>query len=226
MADAPAPAAPPRPKMSLLTIAAMVAAFWIMMNAEVRATLGHYTGFLLDPLMGFGGKYPILTILLAGVFVMLITTLLRHFTTDWLEMAKAQAYARHFQREFMKAKKENNTYRIKVLTEKQPEVMAGSQKLQQQQMKQMPLTMLVSIPVFAWILEFLNRLQYSDFATLWNPSVDLFTANGILFGSSVFPHWVLLQIALTVPLGLLVQRAMKYFAWRERWGKRHPEVHE
>lgn len=219
MADAPA-SPPPRPKLGLLTIATFVLVFWIMINAELRTQIGVYAGLVLDPLLGFGGRFPVLTIMLAGAFVVVTTTLLRHFTTDWLEMAKATAYTRHFQRELMQARKDNNTYKIKVLTEKQPEVMAGSQRMQTAQMKQMPITMLISMPVFFWVLHYLSRLQYTSFAEPWNPTVEMFGFTGI------FPHWVLLQIALSIPLGFLVQRIMKYIAWRERWKPKHPEVTE
>jgi len=171
--------------------------------------------------------WPVLTILLAGALIVVGTTLIRHFTTDWLEVAKTQAMMRHFQRELMKARKENNTYRMKLLGDKQPEVMAQQQKLQGAQLKQMPLTMLVSIPIYAWLTTFLTALDNQAFAEPWNAAVSMNGRNGILPGlGSLFPHWILLSMALTIPLGLLVQRVMKYFAWRERWQKRHPEVHE
>jgi len=56
--------------------------------------------------------------------------------------------------------------------------------------------------------------------------VDMFGTKGIVFGSSIFPHWILLYIALSIPLGALVQKTMKYLSWKERWKGRHPEVHE
>ena len=231
MADAPAAAAgdgaaPPRQKMSLVTIVSFALAFYVLFNNDLRSALGKYTGYVLYPVIGFGGRFPVLTILIAGALVVLATTLVRHFTTDWLEMAKMQAYMRHFQKEMMQARKDNNTYKLKVLTDRQPEVMARNQKMQSAQFKQMPLTMLVSIPIFAWVSTFVLSLDYQQFATPWNPAVVMQANNGILFGTSLFPHWILLQIALTVPLGYLVQRIMKYIAWRERWQKRHPEVHE
>jgi uncharacterized membrane protein (DUF106 family) len=223
---AEAAAAPPRPKMSLWTIASFGAAFAILFNSDLRETVGKWTGFLLDPLIGFGGNFPVLTIILAGALVVIVTTLVRHFTTDWLELAKMQAYMRAFNQERMKATKENNTYKLKVLNDRMPDLRAQQQRMSAAQMKQMPLTMLVSIPIFAWILLFLAELDYTNFAAPWNPSVTMFGTEGILFGSSVFPHWILLQIALTIPFGFIVQRIMKYIAWRERWQKVHPEVHE
>ncbi|MFO1532573.1 MAG: DUF106 domain-containing protein, partial [Thermoplasmatota archaeon] len=207
-------------------IVSFVLAFYILFNNNLRILLGQYTGIVLNPVIGFGGRYPVLTILLSGALIVVGTTLVRHFTTDWLEMAKMQAYMRHFQKEMMQARKDNNTYKLKILTERQPDVMARNQKMQSAQFKQMPITMLISIPIFAWISTFLTTLDYTQFAAPWNANVSMFGTSGILFGTSLFPHWILLSMALTVPLGYLVQRIMKYVAWRERWQKRHPEVHE
>lgn len=218
---------PPRQKMSIATLLTFGAAFAIIINASLREAVGRMAGYILNPIIGFGGRYPVLTILLAGALVVLITSLVRHFTTDWLEMAKMQAYMRHFNQERMKATKENNTYKLKVLNDKMPELRERQQRMTATQLKQMPVTMLVSLPIFFWVIHFLQGLDYVHFAAPWNPLVSMFGSNGIIppWNTSVFPHWILLQIALTIPFGMLVQRIMKYVAWRERWQKRHPEVH-
>ena len=131
----------------------------------------------------------------------------------------------------MAGRKENNTDKIKQRTEAAPKVMEGQQKMQAKQMKTMPLTMILAVPLFAWVSTFLTRLDYTWYAAPWNPSVDMFGTNGIIpvpWGShgatSLFPHWILLYMILSIPLGSLIQRTMKYFACKERWSKRHPGV--
>ena len=47
-----------------------------------------------------------------------------------------------------------------------------------------------------------------------------------MFSTTVFPHYILLYMTLSIPLGALVQKAMKFASWKERWQRRHPEVHE
>ena len=129
MADA-APAAKPKSSMSFVTILSMVAVFFVLFNPGVRNTMGTYAGYVLNPAIGFGGHYPVLTILIAGALLVVATTVVRHFTTDWIDTARMQAHMRHFQKEMMAARKENNTYKIKQLTEAQPQVMAQQQKMQ------------------------------------------------------------------------------------------------
>lgn len=228
MADAPsgsgtspAPAAaPPKPKAgSLMTFVAIAAVMFIMFNAELRNNIGRWVGVVLDPVFGFGGRWPVITILLAGTFMVLATTLIRHFTTDWLEQARISAYMRSFNKELMAARKENNTYKMKKLQDRQPEVLKMQQEMSAKQMRTMPITMIVVVPLFAWLFLFLEKLDYWWYSAPWNPQVDM-------FGTTVFPHYILLYMALSIPLGALVQKAMKYASWKERWQSRHPEVHE
>lgn len=231
MADAAPSAAPSaapakKPGGSFLTILSFAAVFLILLNPQLNQAIGRYVGVAFDPVFRFDDAYPVLTILLVGTLMVLLTTLVRHFTTDWLEQARTTAYMRAFQKEFSKARKENNTYKLKKLGDKQPELMRVQQQMQAKQMKNMPLTMLIVVPIFAWLFLFITRLDYWWFTAPWNQHVDMFTTEGVLFGSSVFPHYILLYMTLSIPLGALVQKAMKYASWKERWQRRHPEVHE
>lgn len=220
MADAAAAPAATKPKSSsFLTILSFAAVFLILFNQGLRDQIGRWVGLALDPMLGFNDKYPVLTILLAGTVMVLLTTLIRHFTTDWLEQARLQAYMRSFTKELSKARKENNTYKMKKLQDRQPEVLQMQQQMQAKQMKTMPLTMIVVVPLFAWLFLFLARLDYWWYSAPWNPRVDMWE-------TTVFPHYILLYMTLSIPLGALVQKAMKYASWKERWAGRHPEVHE
>jgi len=214
-------------RSNLPTIIGIVLAVYILFNANLRDMLGRAVGVVMNPLIGFNGNYPVITIMLAGTFMVLVTTVIRHFTTDWLETARNQAAMKHFQAEFKQARADQNTYRVKKLQEYQPKMQQEMQKTQMKSMKSMPFTMLIVIPFFAWILTFVNNLPYWYYATPWNPEVNMFTTEGIVPGlGSLFPHYILLYMVLSIPLGALVGKAMKYLSWKERWQSRHPEVHE
>jgi uncharacterized membrane protein (DUF106 family) len=213
----PAPA--PKKKGSFTTILIFGLMFVVITNQELMETIGDALGFVLTPTVGFNRQFPVVTIMLAGTLMVLLTTAIRHFTTDWLEQAKFQSYMRAFQKEFAAARKENNTYQLKILTEKQPEVMQKQQQVSMAQMKTMPYTMIIIIPLFAWLGAFLRPLEYSWYTAPWNLTVDM-------FGTTVFPHWILLYMTLSIPLGALVQKTMKFVSWRRRWQPVHPDVHE
>lgn len=216
----------PKKRGNFLTIMVFALTFLILFDNNLREATGRAVGFVFDPLIGFDHEFPVLTVMIAGTLMVLITTAIRHFTTDWLQMAKFQSYMRAFQKEFGQARKENNTYKVKKLTDQQPKMMEKQQKVSAQQMKTMPYTMIVVIPLFAWLLNFLTPLTYPFFSAPWNPTVEMFGNGGILFGTSVFPHWILLYMTVSIPLGALVQKSMKYLSWKERWQPKHPDVHE
>ncbi len=217
---------PPKRKGNFVTILTFAAVFMILFDNNLREATGRVVGVVMNPVVGFGGAYPVLTIVLAGSLMVILTTLLRHFTTDWLEMAKTQGYMRAFQKEMAEARKENNTYRLKKLQDKQPEVLMEQQKMSTKQLKTMPMTMILVIPLFAWLFTFVSGLDYRFYSTPWNAEVTMFGTEGFLFGSSLFPHWILLYMVLSIPFGAVVQKAMKYISWKERWQKVHPDVHE
>ena len=76
-AGAGAPAAKPKAGSSLLTFASIAVVFFILFTPGIRNGVGRYAGYVLDPVFGFGGRWPVLTILLAGTFMVLATTLIR-----------------------------------------------------------------------------------------------------------------------------------------------------
>jgi uncharacterized membrane protein (DUF106 family) len=225
MADVPA-SPRPRSRMGFTNILLFAAIFMVLFNPGLRTAVATAVGFVLDPIIGFDGRFPVLTIMLAGTVMILATTVMRHFTTDWIETARSQAMMRHFQKEFGAARKENNTYRMKKLQDVQPEIMKKQQEMSTKQLKTMPLTMIVVIPLFAWLFLFISHLDYWWFTAPWNHTVNFLTTEGILFGSSLFPHWILLYLTLSIPVGALAQKAMKYLSWKERWKSRHPNVKE
>lgn len=226
------PAQPPAARKGMIwQFVSLGILFLFISNRALLAATGKYAGYVLNPAIGFGGKYPVLTLLIAGSITVLLTTVLRHFTTDWLQMAKFQSYQRAYMKEMREAQKDNNTFKLKRLQEKQADIQAKSMELQSKQMMLMPLSSLIAIPIYAWMTTFLTALPYWHFSAPWNLSVDMFGNDGIVpwFGgrrTSVLAHWYLLIFALTFPLSSLIQRSMKYLSWRERWARRHPEVHE
>lgn len=125
--------------------------FLVLFNPSLSAATGRWVGYALNPVIGFGGAYPVLTIFFASVLLVLGTTTIRHFLVDWTMMARTQEVMRKFQKEFSEARKSNNTYKMKRLTEAQPKVFELQAGLQKDQLKPMAFTMLLVIPLFAWL---------------------------------------------------------------------------
>ncbi|HLE95943.1 MAG TPA: EMC3/TMCO1 family protein [Candidatus Thermoplasmatota archaeon] len=134
----------------VLLLSFLVVAF-VLFDPTLRDFLARGVGFVFDPLFGFGGRYPLWTVALAGIVMILASTVIRHFLVDWVKMARVQEVMRHFQKEFREAQKSNNTYRMKRLTEAQPEIMKLQADMSGEQMKPMAFTMIVVVPIFLWL---------------------------------------------------------------------------
>ncbi len=208
-------ARPPRPDIGnqMITMMAFVFALIIMFDNNLRQGLGKIIGIPLEPVVGFQGHMPIVTLLLTGLLMSFFSIIVRHFFVDWVGQARSQRIASAFQKELREARTSNNTYKLKKLMELQPQIMAQSLKSSQTQLKLMPVTMLVVIPIFAWLANFIYiTIPSLSFSVPW-------AFNASMSSSNVLPNWVLLYSLLTLPFGQVLTRALKYFSFRKRLRK-------
>ena len=173
---------------------------------------------ILNPLIGFGGRWPLLTIFLASVVLVIATTAIRHFLTDWTKLARMQEAMRAFSKEMKDARKSNNTYKLKKLTEAQQDLMALQADAQTEQMKPMALTMLLVIPIFAWLGAWLASLAIDGalhFEAPWNDQWDIMAPYTWITGNpGWFPRWIVLYSLFGIPFGQIAQRALKLWEYR------------
>ncbi len=175
----------------------------MIFTPELRVWMGDSMGGVLEPLIGFDSQYPIFTVFLAGMVMIILSTTIRHFFIDWMEMAKIQKMMFAFNKELREAQIARNEKRVKKLMELQPEVMRMNAQLSSNQMKPMMFTMLVAIPIFMWLHNFIGDLSYTYATIPWEPYWDLEDRFLIL------PQWVLIYSFLTLPVGQLYMRWLK-----------------
>lgn len=158
----PAPAAPKSSSSTFLLLISFVVVAFIIFDPTMRDYLGRAVGFVFTPLLGFGGRHPLWTVTLAGIIMILASTVVRHFLVDWVKMARVQEVMRHFQKEFRDAQKSNNSYKMKRLTDAQPEILQLQSEMSGEQLKPMALTMIVVIPIFIWLSTFMAAPVHYD----------------------------------------------------------------
>ncbi len=197
----------------LIVMMALIVAMVVMFDNNLRLALGRIVGYGLDPVVGFGGTEPVLTLLFTGLLMGFFSIIVRHLFVDWVDMARNQRITSAFQKEFREARMSNNTYKLKKLTELQPQIMAQSFKSSGTQMKLMPVTMLVVIPIFAWLANFIYITVAYTTSTIvtvpWSFDTDMMSSN-------ILPNWVLLYSLLTLPFTQVVTRLLKYFSFSKR----------
>jgi len=197
----------------MILLMALMFAMFILFDPGIRRSLGEIVGVGLAPLVGFGGHLPILTLLFTGLITSIFTITVRQLFTDWVGQARNARIASAFQKELREARTSNNTYKLKKLTEIQPQMMSQQLKASQTQFKLMPITMIVIVPTFAWLANFVYfDLDSTIFSVPWE-------LNASMKASNVLPNWILLYSLLTLPFGQVLTRTLKYISFTRRLKK-------
>jgi len=205
MADPPKQSNMPR----ITTVLVFVLALFILFDPTLREGLGTIVGYGLEPVVGFDGQFPVVTLFLTGIVMTSLTIIIRHFFTDYVEQVRSQKIVSAFNKELRKARTENNTFKIKKLTEQQDKIMKRSMQVSTSQLKLMPITMIIVVPIFAWISVFMLQVDTTMFAVPWSFNADL---NGVY----VLPSWILLYSLISLPFGQVLMRSLRYFSFRKR----------
>ncbi len=183
----------------------------------LRTALGVAAGFVLNPLFSFGGKYPIYTILASGFVLTLINVWARHHYTDWIKMARVQAKMKAFNKVYREAMMKQDMAKMEKLKKLQTQYMAESMESQSQMMKATTITFLIVIAIFSWLWIFMQGIaSYTLMAVPWSFAVDMNQ-------SLIFPYWLWIYSAVTMPLAWVVQYIFKYFEFRKKLEEEYPE---
>jgi len=193
----------------MLLIFVFIMAIFVMFDRDLRTALGKIVGYGLEPLWGFDGSIPVVSLFITGAFMTTLSIMVRHFFTDYVKQTRSQKIMSAFNKEMSAARKENNTYKLKKMMELQPKMMEESMKQTTSQMKLMPVTMLIVIPIFAWLAVFVGNLDSAVITVPWSNFADLNK-------SYVLPAWVLLYSLISVPFGQLLSRGLRYYTFKKR----------
>ncbi len=163
------------------------------------------------PIVGFDGKYPILTIIFAGIIVVSLSSLLNNFFADWKKMGKMQEFTRAFQKEMASARKSNDKNRVNKLMKIQPEIMGRQMDAQSGMMKPMLFLFIFVVPIFMWLRFFLGGLSYYYFTLPWEQGVSLF------YKPFLMQSWLLLYMTFSIILGQIIRSGLKWISWSNWW---------
>lgn len=200
--------------MPTSTLVGMMATLLIMM---VVVSFRSEIGGALDVVfhyIDFDGKYPVLTLVIAGTIMISLSTLIRSLLSDPVAMAKSQHIQSEYNAEMRKARTENNLYKLKKLQEIQPQMMAASMQQSTKQMKLMPVTMVVVIPIYAWIWYFI-----SNTALVLTINMPWGTADLETYLLNFMPVWIIIYTLISLPIGQLETKVINYFMFKSRLNK-------
>ena len=215
--------------MSSKTMFGMLAVMMVMTIIMIfRAQIGSALDSVFK-YIAFDGQYPVLTLIIAGLIMITVSTVVRSVLSDPIQMARNQQIQSDFNREFRQARIENNLFKMKKLQEMQPQIMAMSMEASTQQMKVMPISMIVLLPVYAWVWFFINPesvgggLYFADGMALAHmPWAESFDLNTYLMG--FFPAWIIVYTMVSMPIGQIENRLLRFYFLKKHLNKLDLEV--
>jgi uncharacterized membrane protein (DUF106 family) len=192
--------------MLFLMIGLAAVIFILIYNRQVGEIMHH----VMYPLLGFGGKYVVPTLMLTGMLMIGLSTIIRTIMTDMVKQTRNQKEMSAFNAELRQARIENNLYKIKKLTEQQKEMMSKSMESSMNMMKTLPITMVIIMPLFAWVNYFLSNFAQSiQIAVPWAEAV-------IITESMLLPIWIFVYMLITMPFAQILGRAIRWFKFKKR----------
>jgi len=183
--------------------------FFIM--PTLAPVLAGYLHYVLWPLIGFNGSFPVLTLFLAGIIVVMFSSLLTNFFTDWKKMGESQEMSKAFQQEITKARREGNTNRVNKLMKMQPEIMKRQTEASGGMMKPMLFLIIFIWPIFIWLRAFLSGLPHFYFSVPWAKQVSFFSY------PFLFQAWLWLYLICSIAIGQVIRQGLKYLSWSNWW---------
>jgi len=193
----------------------MMLVMFVMMFIFADPNISTLIAVTLDsvfyPLIGFEGNCPVLTIILAGILVVSLSSFFNNLFADWKKMGEMQEMSRAFQKKVTAARKEGNTNRVNKLMKMQPEIMKKQTEAQSGMMKPMIFLFIFIVPIFMWLRYFLGGLSYYYFTVPW--------ANGVLLYYKPFlmQSWLWIYMMFSMVVGQIIRQGLKWISWSDWW---------
>jgi len=181
-------------------------------DANIRNLVALSLNSVFAPLIGFSGANPLLTIVLAGIIVVFLSSFFTHLFTNWKAMGQAQEASKAFNKEITKARKEGNSNRLQKLMKMQPQIMRMTTQSSGGMMKSMFFLFIFIAPIFIWLTYFLGNVYYFYFTVPWGNGVSLFGRDSLLMS-----NWFFLYMIFSYLAGSLIRQGLKWISWSNWW---------
>lgn len=215
-ASADASTVPARPAFGVtrfIMIFLGLMAVYAFIDPNVGIGFASVANVVLFPVIGFGGRLPTLTILLAGLLTTTISSIIRDHYTNWVKMARTQKVVRAWSRERMEAMRKGQQTRLEKLKEAQKGFQKDQMEMMSSPYKTMAWTYILFIVVFVWLRLFVD-ITLANMGDQW---IAVPWSNHVYVNSAyVLPSWVLLYSLLAIPFGQIITRVLKYIRFRRR----------
>jgi uncharacterized membrane protein (DUF106 family) len=175
----------------------------------VRHVVGVAMDYILGPLLAAPINLPFyVIILILSALTGLYSSLLQKYTIDYERMLEVQEVMKEFQKEYRDAQLSRDEKRIRKLEPKRDKMMKEQLEVSQEQFKPMAYILLVSIPIFLWLiykLPLVTELQPHLANIIFPYFGELAIWSGAVW---IVPAWILWYMICSVCISQVIRKSM------------------
>ncbi len=197
----------------------MILMLVIISDAGLRLAIGQTVNSVFFPLIGFGGNYPLISIVASGVIIGLITSIPRYFFTDWIKMGKIQNKMKAYSQAVREAYRNNNRDKITKLNKLRTQMMSENQQATMNTMKPLMVLTIFTLLIYIWLFYAVATLPYRLISVPWANNVGIATNT-----TSMFQPWILMYMFTSITVGYFTTMVIKYFDFTYKLRKEEESV--
>ncbi|MFZ1897001.1 DUF106 domain-containing protein [Methanoregula sp.] len=168
----------------------------------LRVGVGHAIDTVLAPLVeGFGIPFFILIVMLSAA-TGLYSSIIQKYTIDYERMTEVQDRMKDFQKEYREAMLSQDEKRIKKLDTKKDRMMREQLELSQQQFKPMAYILVLTVPIFFWLLYRLSQIHN----TITLPYFGTISLTAPVIW--VIPAWIIWYMICSITISQVIRKAL------------------
>jgi uncharacterized membrane protein (DUF106 family) len=168
----------------------------------LRVGVGQGINTAFSPVVdGYGIPFYILIVILSG-FTGLYSSIIQKYTIDYEKMADSQERMKEFQTEYREAQLSQDEKKIKKMDARKDKVMREQLEMSQQQFKPMAYILVISVPIFFWLLFRLSTVT----STITLPYFGVHNLHDPVIW--VIPAWILWYMICSITLSQVIRKAL------------------
>ncbi len=171
----------------------------------VRVTVGSAMDVILGPFIDTLGMPFYVILLILASLTGLYSSIIQKYTIDYERMQTVQKRMKEFQKEFREAQLSQDEKKIKKLEGRRDKMMQEQLEMSREQFKPMSYILIVSVPIFFWLLFRLPTLP-AETAIIALPLIGLTHLNASALGP--VPAWILWYMIASLTVSQVIRKAL------------------
>jgi uncharacterized membrane protein (DUF106 family) len=166
----------------------------------IRDGVGSAIDVIFGPLVGEVPFFILIVIL--STITALYSSIIQKYTINYEKMQEVQARMKVFQKEFREAQLSQDEKKIKKLDARKDKMMKEQLEMSQNQFKPMAYILVLSVPIFFWLLFRLNTVE----ASINMPFFGTHLLSDMVLGP--VPAWILWYMICSLTLSQVVRKSL------------------